>query len=235
MVTFLDRENLLHQETIKPAVIKLDPSQQRLASQLLARAFFDEPLMVHYLPEPTIRLQALPIFMWIPLRYCLAYGEVWTNSALEGVACWLPPGKTKMDAWGIIRASLGVFPIRLLLPVLRGAGPDGLAAVPLQRKWQFLKKLQQTEKEIERIHEETAPGPHWYLMTLGVDPGRQGQGIGSRLIAPMLQRARSMGVPCYLETMTELDVAFYRKNGFEVNGELDLVPGEVHLWAMTWS
>lgn len=70
-------------------------------------------------------------------------------------------------------------------------------------------------------------------MTLGVEPSRQGQGIGSWLIAPMLQRALSASLPCYLETMTELDVAFYRKNGFKVAREVDLIPGELHMWAMT--
>jgi ribosomal protein S18 acetylase RimI-like enzyme len=214
------------------AVIRLDPRLQLQASHLLARAFHEEPLMVHYLPQPSVRLQALPIFMLITLRYSLANGEVWTTPAHDGVACWLPPGKTEMGGWGLIRASLGAFPLRLLLPVLPGGGPDGLEAVSLRRKWQFLKKLDRIEKELDRIHAGVAPGPHWYLLTLGVEPARQGQGIGSRLIAPLLDRARSAGLPCYLETMTELDVAFYRKNGFQVASEVDLVPGSLHMWAM---
>ncbi len=222
----------MHIETTSAAVIKLDPALQRQASQVLARAFFDEPLMVYYLPDTSIRQQTLPIFMWILVRYSLAYGEVWTNPELDGVACWLPPGNIKLGAWGLLRASLGVFPLRLLLPVFRGVGPDGPEAIPLRRKWQFLTKLDRTEKEIDRIHDEVVSGPHWYLMTLGVEPARQGQGIGSRLIAPVLQRAQDASLPCYLETMTELDVAFYRKNGFRVAREVDLSADEVHLWAM---
>ena len=214
-------------------MIKLEPTLQRQASQLLARAFFNEPLMVFYLPDTTIRQQVLTFFMLIELRYCLIYGEVWTNPELDGVACWLPPGRTKLGAWGLIRASLGIIPLHLVLPVLWRAEPDGLEAIPLRRKWQFLKKLDRTEKEIDRIHDDIIPGPHWYLMTLGVEPSRQGQGIGSRLIAPVLQRAHSASLPCYLETMTELDVAFYRKNGFNVAHEADLIPGKLHMWAMT--
>ena len=205
---------------------------QRQASELLARAFFDEPLMVYYLPDPAIRKQALLIFMWISLRYCLAHGEVWTNPELDAVACWLSPGKTNLGNWGLLRASLGVFPLRLLLPVLRGSKTGGLEAISLERKWQFLKKLDRMEKEIDRMHAQVVQGPHWYLLTLGVEPARQGQGIGSRLIAPMLDRAQSASQPCYLETMTELDVAFYRKNGFKVAGEADLIPGSLHMWAM---
>jgi ribosomal protein S18 acetylase RimI-like enzyme len=213
-------------------MIRLDSRLQHHASQLLARAFHEEPLMVYYLPQSAVRLQALPIFMLITLRYSLAFGEVWTTPGHDGVACWLPPGKTEMGGWGLIRACLGTFPLHLLLPVLPGSRPDGLAAVSLQRRWQFLKKLDHIEKELDRIHAEVTPGPHWYLLILGVEPARQGQGLGSRLIAPKLEQVRSTGLPCYLETMTELDVAFYRKNGFQVAREADLAPGGPHMWAM---
>jgi MFS family permease len=52
--------------------------------------------------------------------------------------------------------------------------------------------------------------PHWYLWLLGVDPDRQGQGVGSALLAPILARADAEGLPCALETLTERNVWFYR-------------------------
>ena len=42
---------------------------------------------------------------------------------------------------------------------------------------------------MEKIHHEKAPEPHWYLMILGVDPPRQGQGVGGALMQPILSRA----------------------------------------------
>lgn len=140
----------MHAETKLTDVIKLDPTLQHQASQLLAHAFFNEPLMVYYLPDTTVRQQVLTLFMLILLRYSLVYGEVWTNPELDGVACWLPPGNIKLGAWGLLRASLGVFPLRFFLPGLRGAEPDGLEAIPLRRKWQFMKKLARTENEIDK-------------------------------------------------------------------------------------
>jgi ribosomal protein S18 acetylase RimI-like enzyme len=74
--------------------------------------------------------------------------------------------------------------------------------------------------------------PHWYLMALGVEPARQGQGIGGRLIRPVLAQADRAGVLCYLETETERNVAFYQKHGFVV-AESGPVPGHnLPLWMM---
>jgi len=35
-------------------------------------------------------------------------------------------------------------------------------------------------------------------------------------MGPVLGEADRMGLPCYLETMTTQNVAFYRRHGFEV-------------------
>ena len=61
----------------------------------------------------------------------------------------------------------------------------------------------------------------WYLFLLGVEPRSQRRGIGSALIRPVLERADAEHVACYLETENQRNVAFYRKQGFDliVNGE----------------
>jgi GNAT superfamily N-acetyltransferase len=69
-------------------------------------------------------------------------------------------------------------------------------------------------------------------MLLGVDPPRQGQGVGGALIAPVLAKTDAAGVPCYLETMKTRNVPFYRKHGFEVVVEDDLPGGGFHFWTM---
>lgn len=51
--------------------------------------------------------------------------------------------------------------------------------------------------------------PHWYLATLGTDPSAQGRGIGSALLADVLERCDREATPAYLETETEANVAFY--------------------------
>ncbi len=193
-------------------IIRLDPARQREAADVLARAFFADPLMVYYLPDVERRKKLLPGFMRASLRYCLYYGEVYTTADLAGVACWLPPGKTDLTLGGLIRSGVGV--------------------VSLWIGWQALWRVRRMEAEVDRFHHHVMPGSHWYLMILGVEPDRQGQGIGGQLIEPKLAEASAAGLPCYLETMTGLDVRFYRKHGFKVIFETTLQPGDLHIWMM---
>ncbi len=85
---------------------------------------------------------------------------------------------------------------------------------------------------IEKLHKRDMPEDHWYLMILGVDTAKQGQGIGGSIIQPILARADADGLPCYLETMKEINVAFYEKHGFQVVVEDDLPNGGPHFWTM---
>ena len=193
-------------------IIRLHSSQQQAAAGVLSRAFFNDPLIRYYLPDPARRERVLPYIMRVCVRYCLFYGQVDTTPGRDGMACWLPPGHTAMTLLGLLRAALGVLPPNL--------------------GWEAFRRIRQVEPMIDRIHHACVPGPHWYLMVLGVEPARQGQGTGGRLIAPRLAQARATGLPCYLETMTELDVAFYRKHGFKVVFETEMQPGGLHVWMM---
>ena len=68
--------------------------------------------------------------------------------------------------------------------------------------------------EVERSHPKE---PHWYLSLLVVDPDWQRRGFGSRLIRPGLAAADEEGLPCYLETQKEANLAWYARFGFELD------------------
>jgi predicted N-acetyltransferase YhbS len=74
--------------------------------------------------------------------------------------------------------------------------------------------------------------PHHYLMVLGVDSEKQGQGVGSKLIAPGLARADADRLPCYLETMKTRNLDFYGKHGFEVVHAGEIPKGGPPFWTM---
>jgi ribosomal protein S18 acetylase RimI-like enzyme len=75
--------------------------------------------------------------------------------------------------------------------------------------------------------------PVWYLQALGIAPEAQGQGIGSKLIQPMLDLTDARQETCYLETGTDRNVRFYERFGFEVReAGVQLAPhGPTH-WTM---
>ena len=72
--------------------------------------------------------------------------------------------------------------------------------------------------------------PHWYLSTLGVDPGRQREGFGAELLRSWLENADRDGAPAFLESDTQENVEFYSRAGFEIVGELDILGARI--WQM---
>ena len=62
--------------------------------------------------------------------------------------------------------------------------------------------------------------PHYYLFLLGTRPGWQGRGLGSSLMAPVLQTCDRDGVPAYLEATSERNKQLYLRHGFEVTDEI---------------
>ncbi|MBN2147886.1 MAG: GNAT family N-acetyltransferase [Anaerolineales bacterium] len=196
------------------AVVGLMPAQVSQAAQVLNKAFEQDPIYTEIIPDQQERLESM-LGLWEGLvDYCLAYGQVYTTPKVGGVACWLLPGNVEMTLWRILRRGM-----RLPRAILR------LRPQARQRLRPLLNRMDQERRRL-------MPGRYWYLLVLGVDPALQGQGIGGKLIAPALQRADAEGVPCYLETQTESNVAFYQRRGFEVMNE-DSLPGySFRIWAM---
>ncbi len=191
--------------------IRLEPSQKEHAARVWARSFFDYPLMTFCRPDARGRARCLERCFGWTISYGLRYGEVYTTADLAGLAIWLPPGRTRVAPW---RCLMSGFP---LIPSLVGLGP-------------FFTQMARNERSAQRAHRETVPGPHWYLWALAVDPDRQGQGIGTVLIRPGLEKADAACLPCYLETHNQKSIPFYAKHGFETAGT-EQVPGtDMRFW-----
>ena len=63
--------------------------------------------------------------------------------------------------------------------------------------------------------------PHWYLPFIGVDPVRQGQGIGAALLRPILEKCDAERLPAYLESSNPRNRPLYQRHGFEMVGSCD--------------
>ncbi len=73
--------------------------------------------------------------------------------------------------------------------------------------------------------------PHVYLWFIGVDPDLHGGGVGRALMAELHRHADRCGLPVYLETGTEANVAFYSAHGYERRGEIEL-PSGARMWKL---
>jgi ribosomal protein S18 acetylase RimI-like enzyme len=69
--------------------------------------------------------------------------------------------------------------------------------------------------------------PHWYLSMIGVDPARQGRGLGSALLRHTLALCDAEGAAAYLESSNPKNISLYERHGFEVIGQIqpDDFPG----------
>jgi ribosomal protein S18 acetylase RimI-like enzyme len=88
---------------------------------------------------------------------------------------------------------------------------------------------------VAALDDHTPPEPHWYLNLLATHPDWQRQGLGGALMNVVFALADEAGLPCYLETETTANVAYYRHHGFEVRSEWDLQVGDdsgPHMWGM---
>lgn len=59
------------------------------------------------------------------------------------------------------------------------------------------------------------PQHSWYLSIVGISPEFQGQGLGKKLIQPILERTDKLGIPTYLETYTPRNKSFYEKFSYQ--------------------
>lgn len=179
---------------------------------MLARAFAADPLFSYLAGEAPERGQRMRDgWRAILLHASDGLSATWTTEDVAGAAVWVGPGRT---------ASGLVDQFRMLPALLRLTG------------WARLRSVSAALDTLERRRHRHAPTPHWYLSALGVEPHRQGEGLGSALLTPALTLADASGVPCYLETAVGRNVLLYERHGFGVVEELVLPNTNVHGWLM---
>jgi GNAT superfamily N-acetyltransferase len=168
---------------------------------VLARAFHDDPVTGWvYAGERRRPMWSRRFFRW-QLQRLMAQDVSWTTEdGRGGAALWALPDRWRED----VRDTL-----KLLCLTLPGVLPR-------------LGRVLQGLSQVEVRHPVE---PHLYLAVLGVDPSRQGQGIGSALIRPGLELCDRERLPAYLETGRERNLAFYGRHGFAVVDRLELPKG----------
>jgi GNAT superfamily N-acetyltransferase len=156
----------------------------------LALAFEDDPVMEFLLPDGASRARRLTRFFQAGLSaQHVAFGACFTDAERAGAAVWDPPGR-----WHTTTAQL-----------VRGA-PAFIAALGLG-----IPRALRALAAVQRAHPSA---PHYYLAVLGTRPDRQGHGLGSALLRPILARCDADGLGAYLESSKERNLPFYRRHGF---------------------
>ncbi|HEY0517056.1 MAG TPA: GNAT family N-acetyltransferase [Solirubrobacteraceae bacterium] len=192
----------------QPAVRRVRAQDVPALAEMLARAFYDDPVTQWAWRPDELRLRALERFQATRMRQLLGGEEVWASEDLQCAALWAPP-----EHWHATLRETAE-----LVPAFRH--PRLLARMPLVALgWE----------KLERSHPRKPP--HYYLAVLGTEPSAQGRGLGSRVLRAVLDQCDRDAVGAYLESSKESNIAFYARHGFRVTEEFRLLRGPL-MWKM---
>lgn len=194
-------------------LIRVTRANIKQATATVTEAFIYYPEAVYFMPDEAKRRKQQPRIYLQYFKELVGYCEIYAiSSKMEGVA-----------AWQKVEASHPA----------HGRG--------FSFRWWFLSlfvdKVTNARQRgyfegLISMRNRVMPERCWYLPVLGVAPACQGQGYSSRLLKPMLARADREGLPVYLETQLEKNVALYEHFGFKVVEEGLVSDSTVYCWAM---
>jgi len=180
-------------------MIAATKKDRSLVVSILAASFHDNQSVNFIVKQDTKRLKRIERLMEYSFECCLQFGNVFLSDDRKGCALVLLPETRhpslkswRLDAWLAISCI-------------------GLAN---------LRRTMAREAAIKRLH--PAGSRYYYLWFLAVEPSFQNQGRGTILLNQLMDRARSLSRPVYLETSTLKNIPWYGKFGFSVYHRLDL-------------
>lgn len=166
---------------------------------VLAHAFHDDPVSSWIMPDAQVRRRRSPRLFATNTRIVADKGEVWTTEEISGAALWAAPGRWKDRPRHLLRWAPAFLPV-----------------------WRSAPRAVRVMRLMEAHHPQV---DHWYLDALGVEPHRQGHGIGSALMRPVLERCDAQGLAAYLVSSNIKNIPLYERHSFAVTEELPVPDG----------
>jgi ribosomal protein S18 acetylase RimI-like enzyme len=166
---------------------------------MLARSFFDDPQMAFLFPDESTRAADLGVMFTTIAASMVPQGHTYVlddgAAGLPAASLWSPP-------------EVPSFPDEAASPIVETVvaryGDAGIG------------RLVAMGEAMDAHHPHA---PHLYLFIIGVEPSRQGQGLGEQLLRPMLAHCDATGTSAYLESSNPRNLDFYRRLGFETISE----------------
>lgn len=181
-------------------IVRAQPRDAEVLAQLIFRAFFSIAPCVWLFPNDEVRRERLPALLRVDVEHALANGIVYTNEDRSAAALW------HIHHGGPVKPDLD-YDAR----IAEAVGPD----------------------HVDRVHtfeastEAARPTePHDYLFIAAVDPDKQRQGIGSKLLTACHRALADGGRPAYLEASDEGTRSVYLGLGYvDADGPGIVLPG----------
>ena len=181
-------------------MLKVSQAKIPLAAQILARGFFDDPMLSFIFLERVNRLDALTAFFQVFLADTVRRGEVLIAPNEAGAIAWYPSDIQLFDdCFDEVLAEL--------TEIITTFG--GLSAA---------ERFEQIGNQAEKFEPEQV---HCEVMWIALIPEVRGKGIGRDLLSPVLNHANEQQVSCYLVSSNPQNISFYERQGFR---QIFLIP-----------
>lgn len=176
----------------QPDIVTAKPVDAPRVLDTLTLAFASDPPNRWLFPDAHDYVRNFPKFVQGLGGAAFANGTAFMTSDCSGAILWLAPN----------------------------VGPDEEALSRLIKEDVAPDKQADLAAAIDEMGRYHPQEPHWYLPFIGVDPARQGAGIGAALLRPILARCDEASLPAYLESSNPRNRPLYQRHGFEVLGEI---------------
>jgi GNAT superfamily N-acetyltransferase len=175
--------------SIQPATV----TQLDRLAVVIGNAFAALEVSHYLIPDRPARRDILTRHLRQLVEHAYQYGRVHTDPDLRSAAVWFPVG-------------LGNVPDIANYQQRR-------AAICGEHTNRF------TVFEQAMHHHHPATPPHWHLALLAVQPGYQGHGYGSALLAHQHRQLATDRLPAFLEASSQASTRLYTRHGYQQLGE----------------
>jgi len=167
-------------------------ADQAAAIDALTLAFATDPATRWTWPEAKTYLAAFPRFARAFGGAAFVHGSAHRVDGFAGVALWLPPDVHPDEA------AIG----ELMVSTVKESARNDAGRL------------------MEQMVSYHPKEPHWYLPLIGVDPARQGKGLGGALMRHATEICDREGRLAYLESSNPKNIPLYERHGFEILGRI---------------
>jgi len=176
---------------------RADYSDKTIVIEILSQSFYDNQ-SVNYIINHQRNKNEIAALMEYSFEQCYLFGDVFLSDDQKACALILYPQKKHFSIKGVWLDIKLIFKAIGILKVLKA----------LNR-----------ESAIKKLHPKIDMAYLWFI---GVLPGWQHKGIGSKLLSDLIEVKSTENLPMFLETSTINNIPWYKKFGFEVYAELEL-------------
>ena len=200
----------------------LQPDWYGETARMLSRAFWDDPMWSFLTPDPAARPRTTAWVIEHWSRVVAPLGASWVavddGGGIMGAGLRFPPSRFAVSLGGMLR--VGYWRMPLDLGFRWTVRSWGIFREGVDHQVGLMRPPRRSPKRRERKLE-----PYWVLDVLGVDPSRQGSGVGRKLVELGLELADREGVASFVVTHKKANVGYYERFGFVLVDEYRMSGG----------